>query len=362
MAINKVRFLFIALGLIKFVIAYYIVSTFRLGDSWGYSRTRIEWSFEALVKRTDFVEFFYSFLSQYIFITPFLAGLIIAVYLSNLIFELTSRAVGYYQMTKYHFFVLIIFCLPASLLFLSVPGKEQFTLLALLNSFYFFDKYIDRKNIIFLVFSFFFLFLAVFVRSIIILPVLVTVSLLLAKFFPIFLQKILLLSAFIALICVYILFIYLDFDTSGLFEEIISRAKNYFSGYNGRTSRYVSDWETASDFFSHLPKGLFVIIFSVFPSEAFSDMIYFLVFISNIFLVCFIFGLFYHSNYGGFKVKIISIRAFIISCSFLAMFSVVYPFFYINIGTAIRYQQNIIVVLFVVFLLLKRSDVLRSGG
>lgn len=337
----KYRSIYVVFGVFSYIVSVIIQFYIKIGDSYGYTKANISIALQDLTSRHHFLEFIYSLFAQKIFFSEHLSGLIFVIFISLMKFRLVTLSSKYSKNIKiFHFVMLFTFVAPSVMFFSSAAGKEQLFLILSLVYLLVLSRYFKTGQgtiLILILLSTMFFFRVHFTFPFIILYFLIFFYLK----YPTLLLNFYILRYFIIILG--ILFIITSYEyISYIYEDIIKNAKNYFYAYNGKTTRYHEDWYTAEHFFKHSLSGMYYVIFNVSLWECIQKPIYFLILIENLYkfiLPIFLWCLAYKISKYDRKFRAIffySLLAFIITV-FMQ-----YPLSYINIGSSIRYQQNIL--------------------
>ena len=333
--------IYLVFGIFSYIVSVIIQFYVKIGDSYGYTKAVISIASQDLTSRHHSLEFIYSLFAQKIFFSEYLSGLIFVIFISFMKFRLvTLNSKNSKNIKIFHFIMLFTFLTPSVMFFSSVAGKEQLFLILSLVYLLILSHYVKTGKGTLLIFIL--LSMMVFFRVHFTFPFIILYFLL----FFYLKYPILLLNLYVfryIIITLGILIIIFSFQyISYFYVDIIKHAKNYFYSYDGNTTRYREDWYTATHFFTHSFSGIYYVIFNVSLWECIEKPIYFLILIENLYkfiLPIFLWCLAYKVSKSDRKLRAIFFYSLL---SFIVMIFMQYPLSYINIGSSIRYQQNIL--------------------
>ena len=155
-------------------------------------------------------------------------------------------------------------------------------------------------------------------------------------------------TTYALLFLIFIGLLYYSFEHwEGGLIEVMKKSKNYFVHYSGSSTRYhlEQEWQTASDFFSFIPSGLFISLVGPTFNESAVRPIFFIPFIEGITYISICSYL-----YFGLFIKSLSFRSNLFFSLFIysfipALFLLMlahYPLAVWNPGTALRYKQALV--------------------
>jgi len=353
-SINKNLLLVLILKIVGTLFAYYVYSSFTsLGDAIGYATNSELWykdlKLSLLVDRTSLTELFYS-LIQLITQNTLLSFLFASISSGYIIY----KSLSYSEIFKQKLFW-IVFMMPHFLIWTGVTSKEAISvvLFTLLASFI-------HKIYINLRVNFFGLALTLLLCFIyrphyalgyfFLLNIAIFQSYFKKDFrFSLLIYFYLICIAFLIIITILIIF-YPDWKI--YFEELMSISRNFYIGFDNATANRTylfEEWNTAFDYFRVLFLDGWVL--TAFIGTSFNEAItrtpFALVYIEGIISFTIMFYLFFVMYLKSIiDNKFRFIFYFGIIPSFLIIIFVHSPFSIFNPGTAVRYKQALVPIIY----------------
>ncbi len=347
--------------LAKIILTYFYLNIYinysSIGDARGYLKRNLVLDFNAyfphiLINRQHFVETIYA-ISNTLFtkhLTPYIFSVLSIVIIWNTCKKYLINA----NNTKYILFIIAIFS-PSFALWTSVPSKELISVTLFIYLVNCFVKILFKLKINIYLFTITLIILA-FIRPNYFLPYFIFLFISLFKiYFLDFLCKKynfkLSASLFIIIFILILLFliIFLDLFSGYIYnylDMIIYRSYNMFYAFDHMSSSMRNaylEWNSASDFFKYVIFGPFVSFSGPTIEEVFNRPVFIIYFIESIilnFIILYLLVSLLNLN------KIIKNFYFIYLFGFITCFLIAliihYPLGLFNLGSSLRYKQNII--------------------
>ena len=345
---KKLLYSISALKIFGTIFALFIYGSFvKLGDSAGYASNNVPFSYDIFLNRTNFTEVLFSSITV-ITNSPFITHLISSIFVAYCIYYAFKNIYPY--INKYIFWASI--SLPHFLIWTGVTTKELLSVAI----FSVFIKQIfniiseERVSITILILSG---VVAIFLRPhygiaylYLLLSTILVVHFIRGRART--LSKGVVFTTYALLFLIFIGLLYYSFEHwEGGLIEVMKKSKNYFVHYSGSSTRYhlEQEWQTASDFFSFIPSGLFISLVGPTFNESAVRPIFFIPFIEGITYISICSYL-----YFGLFIKSLSFRSNLFFSLFIysfipALFLLMlahYPLAVWNPGTALRYKQALV--------------------